>query len=287
MLFHNITKYNRCVSKKIIKRNISRVKDTKSIQIVSNVHLSKFNSTISKYDTIELNKWFAAMIKPSSPILLLAGGIGNPFDKVYCNFIKYCSDNFSKTFVVASYDEFCNDVWHKTDEQIENVTSLSPNVKYLHHATHSLTHEYDIIGTTFDTRRVAQIIREGLDFTLGEIHPDLPHRLNYVLRSNLEKLKEQVNNHQKSSKPKKLLIMSDYLPNPELSRIALMEDNNFAELNKSFLELGTLIKDNPNIKVWVTGYKSSENFAPGLCKLMYDDNVYGSGTSRPIILNLD
>lgn len=68
------------------------------LQCASDLHL-EFR-TIAK---------FQDLLRPVAPVLVLAGDIGRPDKPIYHEFLQYCSDNWSKVFLVAGNHEFYND----------------------------------------------------------------------------------------------------------------------------------------------------------------------------------
>jgi predicted phosphohydrolase len=94
------------------------------IQYASDLHL-EFNSHTS----------FDDLIKPTGDFLVLAGDIGNPYDKEYFNLLEYCSKNFKYTFIVTGNHEYFSSTIKGTDSQIEKLCSKFNNVIFLQKGT--------------------------------------------------------------------------------------------------------------------------------------------------------
>src|SRR6516164_3747796 len=75
-------------------------------------------------------------IPAKSRYLSLLGDIGNPFQPLYKEQMKYCSDHFEKTIVIAGNHEydFCKDRG-TTDCAILKVTQDTRNVVFLNNSS--------------------------------------------------------------------------------------------------------------------------------------------------------
>lgn len=73
------------------------------IQVFSDIHLEFYKKTFPK-------------ITPKSKYLFLAGDIGKISDNNYKDFIKYCSNNWEKTYVVLGNHEYYHS--HKTYDRL-------------------------------------------------------------------------------------------------------------------------------------------------------------------------
>jgi predicted phosphohydrolase len=80
---------------------------------------------------------------------VLAGDIGNPYEKNYDIFMNYINDNFSKTYVIAGNHEYYNNTktMQETNTYIKNYFTKFPNIKYLDNE-YEYYNGYCFIGTT-------------------------------------------------------------------------------------------------------------------------------------------
>jgi Calcineurin-like phosphoesterase len=113
-------------------------------QVFSDLHLEFFTKAFPKP-------------KPLSPYLFLAGDIGHPDTVNFQNFLKYCNQNWSKTYYVFGN----HDLWHKTKHVNQIKTELKQyinqnnlfNIKVLDNGEiDKLNDEIYIIGATFWTK---------------------------------------------------------------------------------------------------------------------------------------
>ena len=100
------------------------------IQVCSDIHLETGDIKESDFKNI--------LIK-SAEILVLAGDIGSPFDKIYEQFILFCSSIFTKVLLITGNHEYYNYTICKTDNKIEEICLLYDNVIYLNNKIY----EYD------------------------------------------------------------------------------------------------------------------------------------------------
>lgn len=80
--------------------------------------------------------------------LILAGDIGHPETKVYCDLIQKASAMYSYVFVVKGNHECYGHTVQKTDELISCVTKDFDNVFYLNRSTVDICDDIRVLGTT-------------------------------------------------------------------------------------------------------------------------------------------
>jgi hypothetical protein len=80
---------------------------------------------------------FPSLLKPISPVLALAGDIGNPMEPTYQSFLQYCSMNWDNVVIIAGNHEFYNrnpaekqTVSERLDA-CRSVAATFPNVRFL------------------------------------------------------------------------------------------------------------------------------------------------------------
>jgi hypothetical protein len=111
------------------------------IQYASGLHLERYFKTP-----------FPPILKPSAPVLLLAGNIGRPDQRIYRDFLHYCSRSWKHTVVVAGPRElYSREITTTAADrrlgQCEAVISEFQNVHFLERD--SVTCEgVKILGTT-------------------------------------------------------------------------------------------------------------------------------------------
>lgn len=82
-------------------------------------------------------------------ICILAGDIGNPYLDNYDKFMKFISNNFSKTFIIAGNHEYYHDFFRlqQTKEYLANYFTKFHNISFLDN-TFEIYQGYCFIGTT-------------------------------------------------------------------------------------------------------------------------------------------
>lgn len=91
---------------------------TLSIQYISDLHIDLIGDP--------------SIVPKVGDVLVLAGGIGNPFKQEYRNFIHTNSLQFEAIFLIAGNHEFYAGPMEKVLEQIRKVVQPYPNVHFLH-----------------------------------------------------------------------------------------------------------------------------------------------------------
>lgn len=109
-----------------------------NIKVLSDIHLEHYTFLNDFENIIETNK---------NSILCLVGDIGNPFSKLYSDFIFWCSKNFLTVFIVAGNHEYYNSTIEKTNKQIENLADNYFNVNFLNNS-YFIVDDIIFIGTT-------------------------------------------------------------------------------------------------------------------------------------------
>lgn len=111
---------------------------THTIQVCSDLHLDY-------QDINETN--FSQIIIKSAEILVLAGDIGNPFTKVFYEFIKYCSELFQVVLFVSGNHESYGYTIDDSITHLSTLLSMFNNVVFLNNSTYEID-DICFIGTT-------------------------------------------------------------------------------------------------------------------------------------------
>jgi predicted phosphohydrolase len=91
-----------------------------NFQIISDIHLEK-----KKYN----NNILYHPIKADN--LILAGDIGNPLKYNYKDYLKFCSNNYKRIFLISGNHEYWHNTIEDTDNLIKQICSSFNNVFYL------------------------------------------------------------------------------------------------------------------------------------------------------------
>ena len=92
------------------------------IQLCSDIHLEYGDLSSSDFPRI---------IEPCAPILILAGDIGNPFEDIYKDFVRYCASLFETVLLLCGNHEYYGLNMDKVNHQINVVIDQFPNVVFL------------------------------------------------------------------------------------------------------------------------------------------------------------
>ncbi len=191
------------------------------IQYVSDIHL-EYKNKIPK-------------LKKTADTLALLGDIGNPTSKIYVDFLKYASDNWSKVYLLAGNHEYLNTRYNINDINtiIQDNVSKFPNIDFLNNKK-VYENGVSILGTTLWTSEVSY---SGTKYnTILKLHE------NAVLW-----LEENIN---KSTQD--MIILTHHLPtykliNGRYTTGAYKNQNKFFATN-----LEHLIK--PPVRYWLCGH---------------------------------
>lgn len=121
------------------------------IQYVSDLHLDHMDKCA-----------FPLIVKPAARILVLAGDIGNPRQRLYESFLDWCHDKWDHVFVVAGNHELYNfkpkerwprmDTVYTYDQQMKacaDICSQWNNVHFLQNSSYYLQdYNVEVLGTT-------------------------------------------------------------------------------------------------------------------------------------------
>lgn len=250
-----------------------------SVQLMSDIHLEyKDLSHISDItDKDEMNNFFLTIITPSAPMLMLCGDVGQPFTRIYRQFMEFCSNNFERVFVVAGNHEYFGERgMEAVDRQIGSIADDYPNLYYLNNDVKKLTDQWEIIGTTLWTnipvehRDYIKRCMNDYDHIIANGKPITPNFISGLFHKNLELVKRLV-----EERPhKKLIIMSHHLP----SFKAIAPEYKDSLINYAFAsDLDEFIREHPNIKKWCFGHTHSPiDERIELCQLLCNPNPFAS-----------
>lgn len=93
------------------------------IQYISDIHLETLFSNSHK-----MVKHF---IQPQAKVCILAGDIGNPYEKSYRTFLDDMNTKFEKVFLIAGNHEFYNNNINDTKEKIKEICKNFNNISFL------------------------------------------------------------------------------------------------------------------------------------------------------------
>ena len=175
------------------------------------VYMDKMNHVRNKLQYVSdlhIEKGYQRHIYAKRPYLLLGGDIGYVKEPGYKNFLRDVSYSFDKVFLLSGnheYDGYRVGNFHKVEEKIKNICSMSSNIFYLQKDIHKLCDDYNIYiaGCTL----WSTLPRSRLDF-----HYDHVEWLKSTLLENEDKTFVVATHHAPSFKCLNTSLNS-YVPN--------------------------------------------------------------------------
>lgn len=222
-----------CISKKIYIKIMK-------IQFISDIHL-EFYGIIEDY---------RKFIIPSADILCLSGDIGNIKNTNYTLFLKWCSENFKKVFLISGNHEYYSyDSIEIINNNIQKIVDNYTNITFLNNKIE----EYN--GFTFIGCILWSLIPEYIEDYDLYIYNDFRkiknftrYKYNELHKKDLEFLRNSI------KKYKNIICLTHHLPSLELINEKYKNYDNFMFASN----LNNIIKD--NIKLWICGHSHSHNY---------------------------
>lgn len=170
-------------------------------------------------------------IPPRTKYLALLGDIGHPNKPLYPEFLKYCSTNWDKVFLLSGNHEYEQKKYsmQEIDQMIQEQVSKYNNVSYLNNQK-NLIDNHLILGTTLWSDN-------------NELRPG--HKVNELFNESVNWLKGNI----KENPDKDIIVLSHYLPSYKL---IIPKYYNYKHSFQYASDLDHLIK-NP-VKAWLCGH---------------------------------
>lgn len=204
------------------------------IQVCSDLHL--------EYDDIKQQN-FSDIIKPNAEILVLAGDIGNPSDKIYKDFINYCSKLFINILIISGNHEYYYHSIDETNNIIENICNLYNNVHYLNNKIFKYE-KIVFIGTTLWSQ-IPEIFYDLYKLKdYSKIKNFSPYLANEYFNINLQFIKESLQKYQNC------IIITHHAPSYKCIPNEFRNDS----INCCFASHLDYLFDNNNLIGWIYGH---------------------------------
>jgi predicted phosphodiesterase len=208
------------------------------IQYISDVHLELIFPNYIKYLTY--------LIKPKAEICVLAGDIGNPFEKKYKNFLLNINNKFEKTFIIAGNHEYYNNEIIDAKNKIQSICDELPNVSFLDNSFEDYK-GYRFIGFTLwskitDKRYTINDVSKIKNFSIREynlLHHNCVNFFNETLAISADK---------------KVIVITHHLPIYELTDIKYrncLYHNYHQWFNAN---INNTVINNKSICAWIYGH---------------------------------
>jgi predicted phosphohydrolase len=208
------------------------------IQILSDIHL-EFCKKIP-------------LIPITGDILCLAGDIGNPFNKLYEEFLKYVNSKFNKVFIITGNHEYYNNTIYDANNKICSIVENLNNVVFLNNTTYEYNN-YLFVGCTLWTSikntDYYEIISSYNDFTKIENMTFKLYNELHIKDKNF--IIETINNNLHQN----IIILTHHLPSYKLIDEKYLI---YGSLNSCFASNNDDLIKEP-IKLWIYGHTHTAN----------------------------
>jgi predicted phosphodiesterase len=242
------------------------------IQYISDIHLELLFK-----NSIKMVKY---LIQPEAEICVLAGDIGNPYDKSYEDFLLDINSKFKKTFIIAGNHEYYKNDIIDTKEKIKSVCDNFKNITFLDNSYEDYE-GYRFVGTTLwtdiknkqytinDTKMIKNL---SIDY-YNLLHSECSNFLN-------ETLTNCTTNNIKS------ILITHHLPIYELTH-PKYRDSFYTNYQQWFhANLDNIIKSNNLIiSACIYGHTHSESVQNHYDVNFYCNPVGYAGENNPVNIN--
>lgn len=226
------------------------------LQYISDIHLEYR----TKMDTIQ----------PIGEHLALLGDIGNPYKQNYIEFLRYCSSNWNKVFLLSGNHEYWqeNNDYTDVDIRIRDIVTMFDNVFFLNNDKYELGN-YTILGTTLWSRINKEPTHKMGDdlYIKSSSVPIQFEELNGLFENSKKWLEDNI-----GKSKKQVIVLTHHLPTYRLI-IDRYKTPFYAKYQDRFASnLDYLIND--PVKYWLCGHSHSNNEIK-INGIMCGINAYG------------
>jgi predicted phosphohydrolase len=224
-------------------------------------YLSDLHLEFIKPNKIE--KFISNIPSGLNEICILAGDIGNPYQKNYDIFMNFISKNFKKTFCIAGNHEYYNKTKtiQETNEFLESYFQQFNNISFLNN-NYEIYYNYCFIGTTLWSKITNPIYRINDVYSIPNFDYIQYNRLNML---SVDFLQDAL------QKNKNCIVITHHMPSSSLIDIKY-KTHKMQPYNQWFYcNMDELIEKNENkIKYWIYGHTHTPsnviiNEIPFLC----------------------
>jgi predicted phosphodiesterase len=228
----------------------------RTIRYLSDLHLE-----FIKPNKIEK---FIKKIPPGiDEICILAGDIGNPYKSNYNIFMKYMSENFKKTFIIAGNHEYYNETKtiQETNKFMEDYFQNFNNISFLNN-NYEIYDNYCFIGTTMWTKITDP------DYKINDMYSIANFdyiQYNILNTSSINFLENTLQNNENC------IVITHHVPSNSLIDIKYKTKNMLPYNQWFYCDMDELIEIHKNkIKYWIYGHTHTPsnvviNEIPFLC----------------------
>ena len=207
---------------------------------------------------------FIRKIQPGiEEICILAGDIGNPYQKNYDIFMNFINNNFKKTFYIAGNHEYYNKIKtiQETNEFMEDYFKQFNNIRFLNN-NYEIYDNYCFIGTTLWSKITNPNYEINDIYSIPNFDYIEYNRLNMLSIDFLESALQKNEN---------CIVITHHVPSSSLIDVKYKTQKMIPYNQWFYCDMDNLIEINANkIKYWIYGHTHTPsnviiNEIPFLC----------------------
>ena len=242
--------------------------------VLSDIHLE-----MDKCDK-EISSYF----NNKADYLFLLGDIGNPYEESYTRFLKYCTNNYQKVFLVAGNHEMYHKTVYETVTKLRQLCNENDKLVFLNDDTYDLPGlDIRIAGTTLWSKVTEEQMSEIRCFISDyrSIKDWSVEQNNHTHAKSVEWLKQETEKAKQDGK--KLVIMTHHAPLLNSCHPKHMGSS----LSSAFeTDLSQFIISNPHIRLWLHGHTHhSDKRTVGSTTVL--SNQYGYSADKDAKVSFD
>lgn len=225
------------------------------------------------------NQPFSEILKPTAPILVLAGDVSPVEHPIYTSFLRWCSQNWSQVLVTSgNHEYFCQHVARtipEVDVEIQKITSQFPNVLFLQGSNSIVLNGFRFIGTTLWSKvdtglwENSQLLQKG-DYTHTGFPPGRRTKPADIVSLHMWQKARLESVIAASKEP--VVIVTHHLPS-----YRLVADTHVKNLLISTYATNLDYMMVPNVRIWICGHShtSKQWTAPSGTVCIMNPRGYG------------
>jgi predicted phosphohydrolase len=211
----------------------------------------------------KIEKFIQKITPGIDEICILAGDIGNPYQKNYDIFMNFISKNFKKTFYIAGNHEYYNKIKtiQETNEFMEDYFKQFNNIRFLNN-NYEIYDNYCFIGTTLWSKITNPNYEINDIYSIPNFNYIEYNRLNMLSVDFLQDILQKNEN---------CIIITHHVPSNSLIDIKYKTEKMIPYNQWFYCNMDDLIEINKNkIKYWIYGHTHTPsnviiNEIPFLC----------------------
>ena len=218
-------------------------------QYISSIHVEEYKSNPKKLKKIQ------ELIIPVAPNLIIAGDIGDPYSKLYREFLSYLSPMYEHIFMIAGNHEYYgHEDMEEVQEEIRRFTESLGNVSFLENDLVNIPDtNLTIYGATFWSD-IYETQKDDIQNTIKD-YKNIP---NFTIEKARELHKatcDKINLALKIFSNRNFVVISHHLPSYSMLHKKYMDVK--PSLSSSYAS-NIPVAYSPRILAWVAGHSNMQ-----------------------------